>query len=334
MKVLVTGGAGYVGSHLVELLKLSNFTIHILDDLSTGHLWACQDCPLIQVDLTNRAAVLSILAEGKYDAVFHFAAKSIVSESATNPSIYYNTNVIGSINLLDAMINAGTRNLIFSSTAAVYGTPITNENIDEQHPTNPINTYGRSKLMIEQIIKDYCDAYQLNSIVFRYFNAAGASPSGKIGELHSPETHLIPNILKSIRNESPLSVFGDDYNTHDGTCIRDYIHVVDLAFAHKLALQFLKKNPGFNAFNLGTETGSSVMQVINVCEKLLVVKAEIRIADRRPGDPERLVATNQKACSQLNWRPSNSSLETIINSAWRWEKLLKETKMRKSDHFQ
>ncbi|TVZ81900.1 UDP-galactose 4-epimerase [Aeribacillus composti] len=316
--ILVVGGAGYIGSHLVKELVEKEEVI-VLDNLSTGYRRLVDEqAVFVQGDLGNKADLEPIFEKYPIQAVMHFAANSLVGESVVNPLKYYQNNVAATLTLLETMLKYNVKNFIFSSTAATYGIPNV-ELITEDYPTNPINPYGRSKLMIEQILADFASAYGLNYVVLRYFNAAGAYESGEIGEDHNPETHLIPIVLQHLLGQrDKISVFGTDYNTPDGTCIRDYIHVTDLAKAHILALEALLTGKKKTAiYNLGNGLGYSVKKVIETCEKVTGRKAVIEYTDRRPGDPARLVASSQKIYEELGWK-AEYSLEQIIESAWKW----------------
>ena len=319
MKLLIPGGAGYIGSHMVKYAQESGHDVVVLDDFSTGHKWSTQDCEVLEVNLLDQEK-LALLLRGRYfDGVIHFAAKSLVGESVKNPDLYYRNNVVGTLNLLSEMLKNDINNLIFSSTAAIFGNPLADK-IDENHPKNPINPYGRSKLMVEDVLRDICSVRQFNATSFRYFNAAGADESGVIGEAHEPETHLIPNVLRAALSgaNERLKVFGGDYETHDGTCIRDYVHVTDLAQAHLLGLEKIKKSTGFSSFNLGYGCGFSVLDVINSCEKVVGKTISYDICERRNGDPDVLVANSSLAFEELGWRPKYDSLDAIVDSAWRW----------------
>ena len=268
MKLLISGGAGYIGSHMVRYAQESGHEVVVLDDLSTGNISMLRDCEIITINLLDEERLLKALNGRLFDGVIHFAAKSIVSDSLIMPDLYYYNNVVGSLNLINLMLKNGIQNLVFSSSAAIFGEP-TSKKISEDHLKNPINPYGKSKLMVENILKDLCLTFDLNAVCLRYFNAAGAHKSGEIGELHNPETHLIPNVLRSIfDSEAKLKVFGDNYPTHDGTCIRDYVHVTDLSHAHFLALQHMNEIEGFSAFNLGNGEGFSVLDIIKSCERV------------------------------------------------------------------
>lgn len=316
--ILVVGGAGYIGSHLVkELVKKEE--VVVLDNLATGHKEAVDSrAVFVKGDLGNVEDLESIFSKYPIKAVMHFAAYSLVGESVQDPYKYYENNVANTLTLLNVMLKYNVKNFIFSSTAATYGIP-KEEIILESSLTSPINPYGRSKLMVEQILADFHAAYGLHYVVLRYFNAAGAHASGEIGENHDPETHLIPIILQQLLGErDSISVFGTDYPTEDGTCIRDYIHVTDLANAHIAALEaLLKETKEAETYNLGNGVGYSVKQVIEMCEKVTSRKANVILSDRRPGDPARLVASSDKIYNELGWK-AERGLETIIQSAWNW----------------
>lgn len=317
--ILVVGGAGYIGSHITKQLLDKDYQVVVLDNLSTGHKEAVDPrAVFIQGDLGNKEDLFKVFTQYSIDGVLHFAANSLVGESVQDPFKYYQNNVSATLILLNAMLEYGIKNFIFSSTAAVYGIPGVSL-IDEEQPVQPINPYGQSKLMVENILKDFSNAYGLNYIALRYFNAAGADESGDIGEDHSPETHLIPLVLAHLLGKrEKIFIFGEDYNTEDGTCIRDYIHVNDLAKAHILALEALLNERLKNeVFNLGNGKGFSVKEVIQTCEQVTGIKANIVISDRRPGDPDQLVATSEKISSVLGWN-AKYSLEDIIQTAWKW----------------
>jgi len=317
--ILVVGGAGYIGSHMVKYLGNKDCSITVLDNLSSGHRDAVLAGKLIVGDLANIGFLDKIFSDNKFDVVMHFASSIIVSESVKDPSSYYRNNVSNTLNLLDVMVSHGVKQFIFSSTAAIFGIPLYTP-IDEKHPKAPINPYGRSKLMVEQILEDYDHAYGLKSVCLRYFNAAGAVPEGEIGELHDPETHLIPLVLQAASGKrSDITVFGSDYDTQDGTCIRDYIHVNDLCDAHWKAIQYLIKHNQSQSFNLGNGRGFSVQQVIDVCREITGKVIRVIEAGRREGDPDVLVADSTKAREILGWAPEFSDLETIVNHAWQWE---------------
>lgn len=316
--ILVVGGAGYIGSHLVKEL-VEKEEVVVLDNLATGHKEAVDSrAVFVKGDLGNVEDLESIFSKYPIKAVMHFAAYSLVGESVQDPYKYYENNVANTLTLLNVMLKHNVKNFIFSSTAATYGIP-KEEIIVEKSETAPINPYGRSKLMVEQILADFHTAYGLHYVVLRYFNAAGAHVSGEIGENHDPETHLIPIILQQLLGErESISVFGTDYPTEDGTCIRDYIHVTDLANAHIAALDaLLNGTKKAETYNLGNGVGYSVKQVIEMCEKVTGTKANVILGDRRAGDPARLVASSEKIFSELGWK-AERGLETIIESAWKW----------------
>jgi UDP-glucose 4-epimerase len=318
MKLLIPGGAGYIGSHMVRYAQEHGHEVVVLDDFSTGHEWAVKDCEILRVNLLDQDKLSQLLKGRYFDGVIHFAAKSLVGESVIKPELYYRNNVVGTLNLVNEMLNNGVNNLVFSSTAAIFGNPVTDK-IAEDHPKNPINPYGQSKLMVENMLQDICSARDFSATCFRYFNAAGAHKSGEIGEAHDPETHLIPNILKSVLSGgNELKVFGDDYGTQDGTCVRDYVHVTDLAQAHLLGLAHLKDEKGFTAFNLGNGNGFSVLDVIKSCGGVLGTPIRYKMDLRRLGDPAVLVADSLKATHELGWKPKFSDLDEIIKSAWHW----------------
>ena len=318
MHVLICGGAGYIGSHMVKLLAEQGYTVTIFDNLSTGHREAVKWGTLVQGDLLDTDALDALFKSNQFDAVMHFSVKSLVGESVEKPALYYLNNVIGSYNLLEQMRLHDVGKFVFSSTAATFGNPQT-ATIDENHPQVPINPYGRTKLAVDYILGDYAQAYGLRSVSLRYFNAAGADPSGMIGESHDPETHLIPNVLKAVLGAgSNLRIFGDDYDTADGTCIRDYIHVNDLCEAHLLALKYMDKQDGAQAYNLGNGQGFSVLEVLNAAMSVIGKKIPYEIVERRPGDPATLVANSQLVTEQLNWKPVFTQIDEIISTAWNW----------------
>jgi UDP-glucose 4-epimerase len=318
MKIVIKGGAGYVGSIVTQKLLEADNTVIVLDNLQQGHKAAIlSGIEFIEGDICDIQLLESIFQQRKFDAVVHMAAETVVEFSMTDPKRYFNNNVIGGINLLNAMIKHGVKKMVFSSSASVYGEP-QKIPMDELHPREPINSYGESKLMFENILKWYGKAYNLKHISFRYFNAAGAT--NVLGEDHRPETHLIPNILKAaIDNNKPVSIFGTDYPTKDGSCIRDYVHVVDIARAHIIALNTIEKVSN-QAFNLGNGEGFSVLEVVKTAEKITGQKIPFKICPRRSGDPAVLLATPQRAFSQLGWKPEFPKLESIIESAWFWTK--------------
>ena len=319
--ILVTGGAGYIGSHAVLALQRSGYDVIVLDNLVYGHRDIVEkvlQTELIVGDTSDRQLLDRIFAARKVTAVMHFAAYAYVNESMTDPAKYYRNNVANSLTLLEAMLAASVRNFVFSSTCATYGIP-KKIPICETHPQEPINPYGASKLMVEQILKDFDVAYGLKSVTFRYFNAAGADPSGLMGEDHTPETHLIPLVLMTAMGQrESISLFGTDYPTPDGTCIRDYIHVTDLAQAHVLGLEYLLKENNTDTFNLGNGNGFSVREVIKTARR--ITRREIPVVEcpRRPGDPSILVGSSDKARKILGWHPQYPALEQIIAHAWQW----------------
>lgn len=318
--VLICGGAGYIGSHMVAWLADRGVQVTVLDNLSTGHRQAVRSGDFVHADLLDPSSLERAFASRRFDAVMHFCARSLVGESVTQPYDYYANNVVGTLNLLQVMRRHDIQHLVFSSTAAVFGQPMSDQ-IDEAHPKVPINPYGSSKLMVERILQDAAAAYGLRSVALRYFNAAGASTEGAIGESHEPETHLIPNVLRAALGTGPaLKVFGDDYPTRDGTCIRDYVHVEDLAQAHEAALTFLRANEGAHAFNLGNGQGFSVREVIASAEAVSGRKIDFSVEERRPGDPAVLVASSEKARNQLRWAPAYTSLDAIMSTAWNWHR--------------
>ena len=320
MKLLIPGGAGYIGSHMVRHAMEHGHEVVVLDDFSTGHEWAVKDCEILRVNLLDFHRLSKLLKGMYFDGVIHFAAKSLVNESFSNPDLYYQNNITGTLNLVNVMLQNDINNLVFSSTAAIFGNPI-KDKIAENHPKQPINPYGHSKLMVENILKDICKAYDFNTSCLRYFNASGAHDSGDIGEAHNPETHLIPNILNAAFSKSfSLKVYGNDYPTLDGTCVRDYVHVSDLAHAHLLALEHILNKKGFSSFNLGNGDGFSILEVIKCCEHITNINIEFEMHDRREGDPAKLVADTQKSEEVLGWSRKFSSLEQIISSSALWHK--------------
>ena len=319
MKVLVVGGAGYIGSHMVLVLRRAGHEVIVLDDLSTGHRDAVGDAELVVGDAGDRGVVEPLLARG-IDAVMHFASKIRVDESVADPAVYYRTNVTATLALLDAMIARGVRRIVFSSSAAVYGEPATSP-IHEDHPQRPTNPYGRTKAIIEGVLADYHAAYALDSVSLRYFNAAGADPSGTLGERHDPETHLLPLVLQAASGRRPaLTIHGDDWPTPDGTCIRDFVHVVDLCTAHMLALDWMTRHGGSTAFNLGSGRGASIREAVSAAERVTGRSVPVVVGPRRAGDPARLVAAADRARDQLGWTPRYPDLDTILAHAWAWER--------------
>ncbi|MFC5468846.1 UDP-glucose 4-epimerase GalE [Cohnella suwonensis] len=319
--ILVTGGAGYIGSHVVKQLLDRGFEVVVLDNLLTGYRQAVDVRAVFwQGNIQDEPALDRLFETYQIEGVMHFAAHCLVGESVVQPLKYYENNVAATTVLLKAMMRHRIAKLIFSSTCATYGVPDIGI-LHEELPTRPVNPYGRSKLMIEQILRDLADAYELSFICLRYFNAAGANPSGVIGECHEPETHLIPNVLLHLLGKTThISIFGEDYDTPDGTCIRDYIHVDDLSNAHILALQqLLYGEKSATVYNLGTGTGYSVKEIIKACEAITGKKANVAFADRRSGDPGRLVASYEKATRELEWKPEYS-LEDMVRTAWEWHR--------------
>ena len=321
MTILVLGGAGYIGSHTVYALIEKGVDVVVIDNLETGHIEAVHEkARFYKGDIRDRAFVDSVLDKEKIDAVIHFAANSLVGESMVNPLKYYDNNVNGTKVLLQSMVAHGLDKIVFSSTAATYGEP-EKVPILETDRTEPTNTYGETKLAMEKMFKWTDRAHRLKYVSLRYFNACGAHVSGKIGEAHSPETHLIPLILQvPLGQREYISIFGDDYDTSDGTCIRDYIHVTDLAQAHILAVDYLMKGNESNIFNLGNGVGFTVKEVIDTARKVTGHEIPARIAERRAGDPARLIASSDKARQVLLWKPEHADLEEIISTAWNWHK--------------
>ncbi|MFT7532334.1 MAG: UDP-glucose 4-epimerase [Gammaproteobacteria bacterium] len=319
MKVLVVGGAGFIGSHMVKMLSQQGHQVTTLDNLSTGHRDSVCYGQFIEGDIVNSMFMENLFLENQFDGVMHFASFIEVGESVRDPAKYFHNNFSNTLKLLDAMVRHKVNLFIFSSTAAIFGEPET-VTIDEKHPKQPINPYGRSKLMVEQALEDYDKAYGLKSVCLRYFNAAGADPDGELGERHNPETHLIPLILQAASGRrDAISVFGQDYDTPDGSCLRDYIHIVDLCTAHLLALENLVKGSGSKQYNLGNGDGFSVLEVIELTRNITGTDFPVIHADRRPGDPAVLVADSSLAKSDLGWKPEFSDLAAIIEHAWQWE---------------
>ena len=318
--ILIVGGAGYIGSHVNKELNKRGYETVVYDNLIYGHREAVKWGTFEYGDLRDTTKLEEVFNKYDIEAVFHFAAFAYVGESVTNPSKYYNNNVAATINLLDAMVRHNVKYFVFSSTCATYGQP-DKMPITEDMPQNPINPYGASKLMVERILEDYETAYGLHSVCLRYFNAAGDDPDGEIGESHTPETHIIPLILDAaLGKRESIKVFGTDYDTKDGSCIRDYIHVLDLADAHIRALEYMKKENISNRFNLGTSNGTSVIEMVEAAKKITGVDFKVVYAERRPGDPAELVGSNIKAKEILGWEPKYSDVETILKDAWNWQK--------------
>lgn len=319
MNILVTGGAGYIGSHTVKALLATEHKVVIIDNLSRGHVEAVPEgVPFYNVDIKDEVQVENILKNHAIDGIMHFAAHSQVGESMVNPAIYYENNVVGSYHLIETARRVGVKYFVFSSTAAVYGEP---EEIPivEDAKWNPTNVYGRSKLMIEDMLRDYSSIYGQKFVALRYFNAAGADPSGKIGEDHTPETHLIPLILEAaLGKRESITVFGQDYDTVDGTCVRDYVHVNDLASAHILAMEYLYKGGESTVFNLGSGNGFSVQEIVDAAKEVTGVDFKVVYGQRRTGDPSTLIASSQKIKNMLGWNPVHSEVKQVIRDAWKW----------------
>lgn len=316
-RILVTGGAGYIGSNTTLQLLDAGYDVIVADNLSRGHRGAVDPARLRVIDIHDVDGVVRLLTERPCDAVIHFAAYIAVGESMKVPEIYFQNNTCGSLALLTAMVKANVKHIVFSSTAAVYGMPA-NIPIPESEPYAPVNAYGESKVMVEKLL-DWFDAiHRIRSVALRYFNAAGADPEGRAGEDHDPETHLIPLLFRAIQTGVPVQLFGDDYPTPDGTCIRDYIHVTDLARAHILAVEKLLSGGESKRYNVGTGHGFSVRQVLNAVERVTGKKVPHVIAPRREGDPPSLVADSTKLKTELGWKPEFSNIETIVETAWNW----------------
>jgi len=315
--VLVTGGAGYIGSHTAKALRRAGHAVIIYDNLSAGHRAAALGAPFIRGDVGDVAAVRQALRETGATAVMHFAAWLTIPDSVRDPAGYYRNNVAGALGTLEAMAAEGCGHFVFSSTCAVYGDP-QHTPLTESHPTAPINAYGQTKLAVEQALPHFERAYGIRSISLRYFNAAGADPEGELGEDHSPEFHLIPRAFDAAQGGAPLEVYGDDYPTPDGTCLRDYVHVTDLADAHVRALLWLQHGGASGSYNIGTERPSSVLDVIATVERVSGRQVARRVAPRRPGDPAALYASAERIRHDLGWTPQRPDLATIVADAWRW----------------
>lgn len=326
-RILVTGGAGYIGSHMVKLLLRQEHHVVVFDNLSTGHWDAVSGADFVEGDLQRQSDVIRAFDGRQIDVVMHFAASCYVGESVQDPAKYYVNNVIGTLNLLEAMRAAKVQRLVYSSTCSTYGDPVSLP-LNEDHLQRPVNPYGMSKLTAERAMADYGRAYGLATVALRYFNAAGCDPEGELGERHDPETHLIPLVLREalrVRSggkpeDTQLRVFGDDFDTPDGTCIRDYVHIADLCRAHLLAMEIMfgGKTAEFKAFNLGIGKGYSVKEVIETCRRVTGQDIRYRIAGRRAGDPARLVASAERARAELGWSPEFTELSDIVETAWRW----------------
>ena len=322
MDILVTGGAGYIGSHCCKELNRRGYNPVTIDNLVYGHREYVRWGPFYEGNIDDRKLLDKIFSHHRIQAVLHFAAFAYVGESVTDPLKYYQNNLKGTIGLFESLISHGVRHVIFSSSCATYGIP-DKVPIDETHPQNPINPYGKTKYMVEEILQDYSQAYPFDFMSLRYFNAAGADLDSEIGENHNPETHLIPLILNVAKGHSKkINVFGSDYNTDDGSCIRDYIHVTDLADAHVLALEKLLQGHESEFINLGTGQGYSVFQVIDTVSNITGVDISYEVTERRPGDPAKLIASNEKARNVLDWSPRYPDLDTIVSSAWKWHRKL------------
>ncbi len=316
-KILVTGGAGYIGSFMDRELASKGFEVVILDNLSQGHIEAVKDFRLEKIDLvTEKERLHALLSSEKFDGVVHMASLIQMGESYRDPAKYYENNVVGFLNLLDAMKNTKTSNIILSSTAGVYGNP-ERVPIQEEDQKNPLNPYGETKYILERILEDYDTAYGIKFISLRYFNAAGAALDGSIGEAHPNESHLIPNVINAVLQNSEFTLFGDDYETPDGTCVRDYIHVLDLCVAHSLALNSLLSGSQSNTYNVALGEGYSNKQVIQAVEDVIGKKVNVKVAPRREGDANVLFASNEKIKKELNWQP-NYGLKEIVESAYKW----------------
>jgi len=318
VKILLTGGAGYVGSHVLRELAREGCDVVVLDNLANGHRRAVGDAELVPGDILDEDVLASVFQRDRFDCVMHFCGLIEAGESVTRPDLYYRVNVVGGLNLLDAMVRADVRRIVFSSSAAVYGNP-RSVPIEEDHPTVPINPYGWSKLTFEQILEDYRRAFGLGYVALRYFNAAGADESGEIGEDHRHETHLIPLVLRSVLRGGEFTVFGGDYDTRDGSAVRDFVHVSDLARAHVASLAVLE--PGVShVYNVGSGSGHTVLEVVDMCRKVTGSAVPCKIGDRRPGDPAVLVAGSTRIERELAWKGRRADLAEIVRSAWNWHR--------------
>jgi len=318
MKILVTGGAGYIGSHTVKQLLVRGYEPVIIDDLSEGHREALTGGDLITGNFGDYSLMKRVLEKDRIEVVIHLAAHCYVGESVEDPHKYFHNNVVNSLNLLKAMLDTGVKKIIFSSSCAVYGEPRYLP-IDENHPIGPVSPYGMTKYFFEKILEYFDTAYGIKYVSLRYFNAAGADDSGTIGEDHDPETHLIPLVLKVALNQlSSITIFGDSYDTHDGTCVRDYIHVNDLAEAHILSVEYLTENNSSNVFNLGNGEGYSVRQIIDISREITGYPIPALSGSPRPGDPAKLISGSEKAFKELGWKPAIPAIHDIIASAWKW----------------
>ena len=320
-RIFVVGGAGYIGSHVCKAIANDGNIPIVYDNLSTGHRWAVKWGPFVEGDILDTAQLEKALAAYQPEAVIHLASYIDVRESKTDPAKYYENNLVGTLALLQALLKHGIKNFIFSSSAAVYGTPVYLP-MDENHPKNPINPYGKTKLGVETLLEDFYHAYGLNSISLRYFNAAGADDEGESGESHTPETHIIPRILfTALQKQKQLSIFGSTFPTKDGTAVRDFIHVADLADAHVKALKYLEKHPQALSLNLGTGKGFSILEMIDAASRITETHIPYKIETAHQEDPPILLAEASKAMTLLDWHPRHSSLENIIGTAWKWHKL-------------
>lgn len=327
MSVLVVGGAGYIGSHMCQVLRDAGHHVTVFDNLSRGHRDAVGDSELVVGDIRSESDLQRCLAGRRFDLAMHFAALAYVGESVLQPARYYDNNVCGSLTLMNALLQARVNRMVFSSSCAVYG-EVVHRPMNEEHPLNPVNPYGRTKLMVEQALQDYAASHGFRSISLRYFNAAGCDPSGRLGERHEPETHLIPLVLQEALRvkaggnpwDTHLHLFGTNLDTPDGTCVRDYIHVNDLCAAHLKAADRLMgdSTPGFEAFNLGNGEGYSVLQVLEACRRVTRIDIQYHVSARRPGDPLWLVGSAERARKELGWEPRTGVIDDIILTAWRW----------------
>jgi UDP-glucose 4-epimerase len=316
MNILVTGGAGYIGSHTVKELLKQGYSVTVLDNLSRGHKEAVLSKKFIKADLADKRTLLKIFRKNRFDAVVHFAAFAYVAESMSSPVLYYANNVANTVNLLEVMAASEVKKIVFSSSCSTYGETSSGVPVGESMPQEPINTYAKTKLIDERIIRDVAERSGLRYCILRYFNAAGSDPEGELGEDHDPEPHLIPVLLRAAMESTPVKILGRDYPTLDGTCVRDYTHVSDLARAHVLGLERMNRENGI--FNLGTGKGYSILQVIDICEKVTGKPIERQFAPRRPGDPSSLVADASLAQQALGWTPRYPALEDMVSSAWVW----------------
>jgi len=314
---MVIGGAGYIGSHTVRLLLEQGYDVSVVDDLSKGYRRNVPSARLNVINISETDALTELMRQTRPEAVIHFAAFIAVGESMRDPGKYFANNVGGSLSLLNAMVRTGVKHIVFSSTAAVYGEP-DDVPILEDSPIRPVSPYGESKVMVETLLRWFDAIHGVTSVTLRYFNAAGADPQGGLGEEHEPETHLIPLLLRAVVTGQPVTIFGTDYPTHDGTCIRDYIHVADLAQAHILAVEYLLNSGGSEVFNVGTGTGHTVMEVVRAVEQVTGRRAPYVVGERRPGDSPSLVASSNKLRRTLGWKPEFSDLRTIVEHAWRF----------------